>query len=125
MLIFGIVLLIIGAVVAAFIHHTIGILIAVVGGILVLVALLFLADAETADAAILGLGPHAARLLRWAAGKLDPSEAQTGLCTGDEFVFDVSTMAVSQGPATFDHAWVIYPDGASEDVSDIGARNWG
>jgi hypothetical protein len=72
MLIFGIVLLIIGAVVAAFIHHTIGIIIAVVGGILVLVALLFLADANTADAAILGFGPHAARLLRWAADRLGP-----------------------------------------------------
>jgi hypothetical protein len=51
MLILGIVLMVIGACVAAFVHHTIGILIAVVGGILVLAALLFLADSETAEAA--------------------------------------------------------------------------
>jgi drug/metabolite transporter superfamily protein YnfA len=50
MLILGIVLLVVGALVAAFVHHTIGIIIAAVGGILVLVALLFLADTETAEA---------------------------------------------------------------------------
>jgi membrane-bound ClpP family serine protease len=126
MLILGIVLLIIGAVVAAFIHHTIGIIIAVVGGILVLVALLFLADANTADAAILGFGPHAARLLRWAAAKLDGNRfsdeqvAEMDKRLGE--LFHVADVPVSQGPTTFDHAWAIYPDGTSEDVS---SRNQG
>jgi hypothetical protein len=50
-LIFGIILLIIGALVAAFVHHTIGIIIAVIGVALVLISFLFLADAEAALAA--------------------------------------------------------------------------
>jgi drug/metabolite transporter superfamily protein YnfA len=47
-LILGIVLLVIGAIVAAFVHRLIGLIIAAVGGVLVLWALLVMAD--TADA---------------------------------------------------------------------------
>lgn len=48
MLILGIVLLVIGACVAAFVHHTIGIIIALVGVVLVVLALVATADAAVA-----------------------------------------------------------------------------
>lgn len=52
MLILGIVIMVIGALVAAFVHRTIGIVIAVVGAILVLWFLLVAADDSNAAIAL-------------------------------------------------------------------------
>lgn len=55
MLVLGIIVLVIGACVAAFVHHTIGIVIAVIGAALVLWALLVTADAAMAATLLLPL----------------------------------------------------------------------
>jgi hypothetical protein len=126
-MIFAILLIVIGLVLALAVPHPI---ISVLGWILVVVGVIYLILVlvpTDADAALLiPFGPHAARLLRWAAGKLDGNRfsdeqvAEMDKRLGE--LFHVADVPVSQGPTTFDHAWAIYPDGTSEDVS---SRNQG
>lgn len=52
MIVLGIFTLVIGAMVAAWVHRQIGLVIAVVGGLLILWALLLAADSETTRAAL-------------------------------------------------------------------------
>jgi hypothetical protein len=113
-MIFAILLIVIGLVLALAVPHPI---ISVLGWILVVVGVIYLILVlvpTNADAAVLALpfGPHAARLLRWAAQRLDPQPLR----------FEAKDVLFTQGPTTFDHAWAIYPDGTSEDVS---SRNQG
>jgi hypothetical protein len=72
MIYLGVVLLIIGILVAVLVHNQIGVAVAVVGLLLILLGLLL--PFSDADAAVLALpfGPHMARLFRWAADRLDP-----------------------------------------------------
>jgi hypothetical protein len=82
MIYLGVVLLIIGILVAVLVHNQIGVAVAVVGLLLILLGLLL--PFSDADAAVLMVpfGPHMARLLRWAAlrqvdvaDRLDPPRA--------------------------------------------------
>jgi hypothetical protein len=72
MIYLGVVLLIIGILVAVLVHNQIGVAVAVVGLLLILLGLLL--PFSDADAAVLMVpfGPHMARLFRWAADRLDP-----------------------------------------------------
>jgi hypothetical protein len=72
-MIFAILLIVIGLVLALAVPHiaahVVGWVLVAVGVILLLLAFL---PADADAALLIPFGPHAARLLRWAAGKLDP-----------------------------------------------------
>jgi len=86
MLILGLILIVIGALLAALLHdglaQTIGRILIIIGVLLVAVYLILLladtSDAHASTLLLLPFGPHMARALRWVAYKLDPDKGTSG-----------------------------------------------